>query len=126
MEIIAMNLEDFGYRELDMAADLLKAYANSTVPGNFYESGVQIAVDNSSGDVFLTNDDGDLLVDDGDGNLVNYYVLSYSGDEGFAEDLYDNFKRGYIDEEDYEELASILEYEGLDDEAEEVREAMEY
>lgn len=121
-----MNLEDFGYRELDMAADLLKAYSNGSVPDTFYESGVHIVMDDMTGNVFLTNDDGDYLVDDDDGNLVNYYVLSYSGDEGFAEDLYDNFKRGYIDEEDYEELASILEYEELDDEAEEVRKAVEY
>lgn len=126
MKIIAMNLEDFGYRELDMAADLLKAYANSTVPGNFYESGVQIAVDNSSGDVFLTNDDGDLLVDDGDGNLENYYVLYDSGLEGSAEDLYDGFTSGYVIESDYDTLIGILENEGLDDEAEEVREAMDY
>lgn len=76
--------------------------------------------------MFLTNDDGDLLVDDGDGNLENYYVLYDSVLEGSAEDLYDGFTSGYVIESDYDTLIGILENEGLDDEAEEVREAMEY
>ena len=120
------NLADFGYRELDIAADILRAWADGNLPDDFYDDGVQLMMNTSSANVFLTNSDYQVAMLNNDGELESWYYLSYAGNEGFASDLYEQFKDGYIDEEDYEELASILEYEGLDDEAEEVRKAMEY
>ena len=47
------NLTDFGYRELDMAADLLKAYANGEVPDEFDPEGVTLMMNQNSGNVFF-------------------------------------------------------------------------
>ena len=118
------NLADFGYRELDMAADILRAWADGNLPDDFYDDGVQLMMNTDSGSVFLTNSDYQVAMLNGDGELESWYYLSYAGNEGFASDLYEQFKDGYIDEEDYEELYNILDTNGLDDEAEDVMAAM--
>lgn len=119
------NLSDFGYRELDIAADLLRALADGNLPDDFYDDGVQLMMNTDSGNVFLTNSDYQVAMLNDDNELESWYYLSYGGNEGFASDLYEQFKDGYIDEEDYEELYNILDTNGLDDEAEDVMAAME-
>lgn len=119
------NLADFGYRELDMAADILRAWADGNLPDDFYDDGVQLMMNTDSGSVFLTNSDYQVAMLNDDNELESWYYLSYGGNEGFASDLYKEFKDGYIDEEDYEELYNILDNNELDDEAEEVMTAME-
>lgn len=119
------NLADFGYRELDMAADILRAWADGNLPDDFYDDGVQLMMNTDSGSVFLTNSDYQVAMLNDDNELESWYFLSYGGNEGFASDLYKEFKDGYIDEEDYEELYNILDNNELDDEAEEVMTAME-
>ena len=80
------NLAEFGYRELDMAADLLKAYANGKGPDEFYTEGVTLMMNQNSGNVFLTNDDYQVLMMNGD-SLEIWHYTPYEGHEGFAEDL---------------------------------------
>lgn len=50
---------------------------------------------------------------------------TYQGNEGDAETLFSDFKNGNIDENDYDQLADILENEGMDEQAEEVRAEIE-
>ena len=85
------NLADFGYRELDMAADLLKAYANGKGPNDFDTDGVTVMMNQNSGNVFLTNDECQVLMLDSDGNLDMWHYTPYSGHEGFADDLREHF-----------------------------------
>ena len=80
------NLADFGYRELDMAADLLKAYANGKGPDSFDTEGVTLMMNQNSGNVFLTNDACQVLMMNGD-DLEEWYFTPYAGHEGFADDL---------------------------------------
>lgn len=43
---------------------------------------------------------------------------------GFASELYDDFLNDYVEDEDYAELAEILDIEGYHEYAENVRNAM--
>lgn len=85
------NLSDFGYRELDMAADLLKAYAHgkNNCP-YFSDEGVQVMMNKNSGNVFLTDADCNVLMMNGD-ELEGFYNSPYSGHEGFFDDLCSNY-----------------------------------
>lgn len=118
------NMEKFGLREIEMAADLMKAYANGKAPRDFYDDGVTVEFNPNSGNVFLTNSEYQVLMLDDNGELYEWYFLSYAGNEGDAEMLFIDFKNGNIDENDYEQLLDILERECMDAEAEEVRDAI--
>lgn len=114
------DLSTFGYRELDMACDILKAIINNGYPDDFNDEGVRIEFNPYSGEVFLTNDDCDCCMEV-DGKLESWYYLSYHGNEGFLEDLIQEFDDGYIESEDWDELARICESRGFDEKAEEIR-----
>lgn len=117
------DLSRMGYRELAEASELLKAYTEAR-PEAWDDSGVKLAYNSYSGVVFLTNDiSQELRLRDG--NAEMYYWLSYAGEEGHIDELYESFKNGGIDPEDYEQLANYLEGEGMSKEADEVRKAME-
>jgi hypothetical protein len=82
------NLADFGYRELDMAADLLKAYAN-TYKGDlkfFTDEGIQLMMNQNSGNVFLTDADFNVVMEV-DGEVKEFFSSPYNGVEGFLDDL---------------------------------------
>lgn len=87
------NLADFGYRELDMAADLLKAYANGKGPDEFETEGVILMMNQNSGNVFLTNDEYQVIMMNGPDDLEMWYFTPYAGHEGFADDLRDDYER---------------------------------
>lgn len=93
------NLADFGFREIGMAADLLKNYANG---GGFcpYFSGdgVQLMMNQNSGNVFLTDENFNVLMMNGD-RLEGFYVSPYSGHEGFFDDLCSNLNDSWHDED---------------------------
>ena len=119
------DLSTFGYRELDMAGDLLKAICKNGYPDDFDEDGVRIEFNPCSGDVFLTNNNGDVCMDDSDGNLYSIYYLSYKGNEGSIEELIEQYDDGDVSEDDYEELANLCEHNGFEDKANEIRRRIE-
>jgi hypothetical protein len=91
------DLGDFGYIELDVAADLLKAWSRHGLPKDFKDSGVKIAMNLNSGYVFLTNDEYQVAmraIDQKSGEiyLYSYYSSPYEGREGSLEDLQEQFK----------------------------------
>ncbi len=108
------NLSDFGYRELDMAADTLKAFCNGHNCPYFGDSGVQLMMNQSSGNVFLTDEDFNVLMLTDDGTLEGFYNSPYEGKEGFFSDLMDEYKDSPEDwhEEDVEWLKSLAEAMG--------------
>lgn len=99
------NLGDFGMRELDMAANLLKAFSNGKGPSDFELEGVQLMMNQNSGNVFLTNDECQVLMMNGD-SLEMWYFTPYAGHEGFADDLKEEYKTNPEDwdEEDVQYL----------------------
>ena len=118
------NLENFGSREIEEAADLMQEYANGNIPDWFYNDGVTVEFNPNSGMVFLTNSDYQVLIMGDSGNLVSFHFLGYHGYEGTAEDLWQMFEDGDIEPEDWEGLADVLEMEEMKNEAEEVRRAI--
>lgn len=118
------NLSDFGHRELEMLEELLQAMREQGLPDDFLDSEVTPMMNQNSGYVFLTNSEYQTAMMNGD-NLESFYFLSYAGNEGFADELFEEFQDGYIDHHDLEQLAAILDGSGMSDEAEEVRQAIE-
>lgn len=127
------NLENLGISEIEEASNIMLAYAkDSTTQGfknMFWRQGVTVGFNNFSGFVFLKNDDYQAALLNDDKELYMFYNLAYDGTEGSAGELYDMFKDGVINEEDYEQLADILAndmYEVSDPDAEtKVRAAIE-
>ena len=114
------DLSDFGYRELAMLEELLKAMREQGLPDDFYDDEVVPMFNRNSGNVFLTNSDYQVAMLNGD-NLESWYFLSYYGNEGFLDELLDEYNNGNIKEEDFEQLADILEQNGSNEKAEEIR-----
>jgi len=103
------NFADFGYRELDMAGDLLTKYANGTMSrmARDYFSGpygIQVGFNKNSGNVFLVDEDFNVLMDDGK-ELDLFITTPYGGVEGFYDELYEYY--GQLDVEDQEYLDSL-------------------
>lgn len=100
------DLSKFGYRELEMAKDLLDSWLKNCLPGGFYESNISIMFNTNSGNVFLTNSSGEVAMINFDTNqLEKFYSSPYEGIEGFYNDLkkeYDN-----MNTEDQEWFKSI-------------------
>lgn len=87
-----MTLDQFGARELDLAANLLRVYAdagegiNNYVPASFDDEGVYLDFNPQSGSVFLTNG-YDALILDADHGLCKWYFSPYYGQEGTLPEL---------------------------------------
>ncbi len=114
------DLSDFGHRELEMLEKLLCAMRTQGLPNDFDDCEVTPVMNQCSGDVFLSNAQYQVAMMNG-GKLESFYTLP-SGKEGFANELYELFQGGSIDDEsDLEQLIEILAGNGLVDEVEAVR-----
>lgn len=118
------NLSDFGYRELAILEKLLKAMREQGLPDDFYNEEVHPMMNQSSGNVFLTNSDYQVAMLNGD-KLESFYFLSYHGNEGFLDELIEEYDNGNIRVEDFEQLADICEENGETEKAEEIRKVLE-
>ncbi len=103
------NFADFGYRELDLAGDLLTKYANGDMSRMAKDSfsgpyGIQVGFNKNSGNVFLVDEEYMVLMDDGT-ELDLFISTPYSGEEGFYDDLMEMYED--LDEEDREYLDSF-------------------
>lgn len=118
------NLTDFGYRELAMLEELIKAMREQGLPEDFYDDEVHPMMNKYSGNVFLTNSDFQVAMMNGE-RLESFYFLSYHGNEGFLDELLIDYENGNILEEDWEQLAYICEANGEEEKAEEIRKRLE-
>ena len=81
--IVTADLSEFGARELDEAADLLKAYTNSSLS----VSGLSIQFNKHSGYVFLSNDEyRTWMINSVTDNLDEFIHCSNCGYEEFGSD----------------------------------------
>jgi hypothetical protein len=60
--IVQVNLEGFGFRELDIASKLMAKVSEYGYPRDFSDSGISLAFNTNTGYVFLTNDDYQVLM----------------------------------------------------------------
>lgn len=99
-EIDMFNLANFGAREIEIAANLLRSYARAgqhcdgkqynALPESWCDDGVKLAVNPNSGFVFLSNEELQALVDTDDG-VAMWYFTPYYGVEGTLEEVADVF-----------------------------------
>jgi hypothetical protein len=89
------NLSDFGNRERAIAIELMTEWNNGNLPSDFKvgfeENNVQIMMNTTSGNVFLTNDEYQVAMMNGE-KLESYYTSPYNGIEGFYDDLVDKYE----------------------------------
>ena len=107
-KLTSTDLSDFGTREREMAEELLRAWREQGLPGDFDDDNVVIMMNFSSGNVFLTNDDCQVAMMNGD-KLESFYSLPYGGgalEEGFLED-FEDAKKGDYHKEDWEYIKEI-------------------
>ena len=95
------DLSRFGYRELQMASELLAAYCKEGKP-DFLTDRIKIYMNTESGDVFLSDEDFNVGEMNGD-KLEQWFYCPECGHEGFKEDM----KHGENNEECVEYLKSI-------------------
>lgn len=107
------NLEEFGYREISMARELLGAWVDQGLPDDFEYDGVNIEFNPNSGCVFLVNSEFQVAMMNGD-KLESWYTLPYSGEEGFKEDFQDR-DRDEFQEDDLEYLIDIGVFEAKEE-----------
>lgn len=107
MNYYTENLSEFGHRELQEGADLLKAHW----PHNFSHDGVRLAMNKSSGYVFLVNDDYQTAMFNGD-DVEIYHNTPYEGLEGFITDLLEEYDPLELNQEDADYILDNAEIEG--------------
>lgn len=103
------NLGDFGARERKMAADLLAA----DLPEGFDNSGVKVAMNKGSGNVFLVNENYQCAMMNGD-KLEIFHSTPYEGREGFLSDLVKEYSPDDLHHDDVEYIINAAEIEGFD------------
>lgn len=87
-EITTTDFSKFGFREREMAEELLVASRKQGFPDQFYDSGTTIMFNTYSGNVFFTNDVFQVCMMNGD-DLEMFYSCPDCGEEGFAEELFE-------------------------------------
>jgi hypothetical protein len=109
------NLADFlsGARERRMVLEILKAWESGGLPKDFDESGVKIAFNSNSGNVFLVNEDHQVAMVEGM-TLESFYSSPYEGREGFFTDLLTEYPDMHReDQEWFREIAKATDKEDL-------------
>ena len=78
------NLEEFGYREMGMAGELLTALGDNGC--SFLFDKIKLEFNPNSGMVFLVDEDRNVGVME-DGKLVQFFSCGECGNEGTQKDL---------------------------------------
>lgn len=84
-EITTTDLAEFGFRELHMAGNILKAYASNGLDG-FTHDEVRVMINKNSGNVFLVNSDYQVAMMNGN-DLELFYSCPQCGHEGFMDEM---------------------------------------
>ena len=80
------NFADFGYREREMAEELLKASRVQGFPEDFEQDEITIMMNQNSGNVFFTNSEYQVAMMNDD-KLESFYSCPYCGHEGFLDEM---------------------------------------
>ena len=80
------DLSLFGWRERDMAGDLLKALGRDNDKTRFLGNDVRVEFNPNSGNVFLVDGDYNVAMMNGE-DLEDWFFCLECGHEGFREDM---------------------------------------
>jgi len=76
----------FGWRERDLARELLAASIKNGFPEDFEDDEVTIMFNQNSGNVFFTNSEFQVCMMNGD-DLESFYSCPICGHEGFMDEI---------------------------------------
>ena len=99
------DFSKFGYREREMAAELLNASIKQGFPEDFEDDETTIMMNQMSGNVFFTNAEYQVAMMNGD-NLESFYSCPICGHEGFLDEMGHN-----EDDEECQEYLKDIGYE---------------
>jgi hypothetical protein len=88
--ISTLQFEGWGYREMSMAADLLKQYADhgtGSVVGVEPQGAITIGYNPNSGNVYMTDEDFNCYMLNDNGEVEQWVTLPSSGIEDFFSEL---------------------------------------
>jgi len=120
------DLADFGYRELVIASNIIRALAEKPKPVDFEtESGLKIMMNKESGEVFLTNSFDQVAMINKDGVLEADYSTPSEGREGFLYELVYENDLSEFDSDDLEFLMGIAKRRDDIDAQEHIKGAMQ-
>ena len=83
MDIVTSDLSKYGYKELDEAGELLKAYAKNGA--DFLNDGLTLNFNINSGKVFMSDEDYNVGILEND-KLVQFFNCNQCGNEGTKEE----------------------------------------
>jgi hypothetical protein len=116
-----MKLNEMGYREQDIAREILNAYLDGNVSDNFRkfwnDCNTDIDFNSSSGYVFLINEDYQTALMNDD-VLDIFLYTPYKGLEGFPDELRDMMFDGYVSH--FDDIEFLYNYDIISDEEFEV------
>ena len=84
MENPIASFNGFGYREMDLAADLLKRHADT--PADFLGDEISIGFNPNSGNVYMFDENENVAMFDDNGKLSQFLICLECGAEGFTLD----------------------------------------
>ena len=84
------DLSEFGFREKDMAADLLKAHGSIKDETQYLGFGVTVEFNPMSANVFLVDEDYNVAMMSEDGYLEDFHTCPNCGGEGLSSDFRDD------------------------------------
>lgn len=105
-------------RERRMVLEILQAWEAGGLPDDFDQTGVKLAFNRNSGNVFLVNEDYQVAMVEGMA-LESFYTSPYEGKEGFFTDLMSEYPDMHPeDQEWFRKLAKSRDVElpAVDDE----------
>ena len=85
------DLSEFGNRERAIAIELMTEWNNGNLPYDFESENVQMMMNTTSGNVFLTNEYNQVAMMNKD-KIESFYTSPNSGIEGFYDDLYQEYE----------------------------------
>jgi hypothetical protein len=100
-------------RERRMVLEILKAWESGGLPSDFDATGVKLAFNRNSGNVFLVNEEFQVAMVEGL-CLESFYSSPYEGREGFFTDLLSEYPTMHReDQEWFRDIAKATDKEGL-------------
>lgn len=116
--MVTSDFKDFGKKQIAETADILKMYVDGKLSpvarDYFYDDGIEVMFNNQSGFVFLSNSDYQALGDNS-GMLDLWITTSWTGQEGFLDDLVDDALSGGMERDDMEDLLAYKNFIDIDD-----------
>ncbi|MBR2536524.1 MAG: hypothetical protein IKE66_10675 [Hyphomicrobium sp.] len=91
------DLQDFGFRELRLAAELLATYCEC--PPSWLGRGVHLMMNPMSGNVFLTDEDCNVAMMNGSA-LDAWLFTPHDGLEGFIDELTEQYNPDHLHADD--------------------------